>query len=102
MHVIVQGDIKLDSSKKDDINLMKVITKLVIEQRKMYAEAKRKQSLNAKKAGKQIGRPVKSKPENFNKVLKKYKSNKISARKAAKECGVCDHTFKKWTEENEN
>ena len=50
----------------------------------------------AKARGKQFGRPVKPKPDNFNAIRKQYEMGVLSKTSAAKQLGVCRITFDKW------
>lgn len=49
-----------------------------------------------KARGKQFGRPVKPKPDNFNAIRKQYEMGVLSKTSAAKQLGVCRITFDKW------
>ena len=76
----------------------------VAETEREFIRSRQKEGIAAAKArGVRFGAKPKEKPGCYNKCVESWKAGKISARAAAKECGINHKTFLRWVrEENQS
>ena len=84
-------------------DLVLQILSYVSENERVVIRQRQKEGIEtAKRRGVQFGRPSKTYPDNWQELVSKYKNGEISAKEAAKVCGITASTFYRRIKREEN
>ena len=84
-------------------DLVLQILSYVSENERVVIRQRQKEGIEtAKRRGVQFGRPSKAYPDNWQELVSKYKNGEISAKEAAKVCGITASTFYRRIKREEN
>lgn len=78
-------------------NILIEVLGTIAEQERQTIRNRQREGIDAAKAkGKHLGRPIITKPDNFDSVISEWKSGQITARQAMKMLGVSKSVFYRW------
>lgn len=98
----------LDTVNKKDLTgtliadiVLQLLSYVAQTEREFIRQRQREGIEAAKTRGVKFGRPPLKRPENYNDVVEKWRSNEISARESARQLGTTHRTFLNWIKEDE-
>lgn len=89
-----------ESWRPTEENLRAVVETVFAAEFAVQRESQKRGMKEAQERGVHVGRPRKLRPKCYPHVKELWLRGAVSARKAAKCCGVSAETFRKWTEED--